>query len=264
MKKEDFSSLTLTAIQAALKAGDILRKGFGTACEIFEKTGRHNFVTEYDKASEACIISCIKENFPKHTILAEESGLSNQTEEDAILWIIDPLDGTTNFARHIPIFTISIAAYKGEKGICGVIFQPLTHELFFAENEHGAYLNGTRLAVSQTDRLDKAIMITGLPYERSSFSNFRMEQLLKLNQEGMSLRNFGSAALSLAYVAAGKADAFWMHNLFSWDLAAGKLLIEEAGGWMTRCDREPLSLHNPTSILATNQILHRPLLDYLG
>ncbi len=264
MKTENLSSLTLTAIQAALKAGDILHKGFGTDFEIVAKTGHHNIVTEYDKASEACIISCIKENFPRHSILAEESGLLDKTEEDAILWIIDPLDGTTNFARHIPIFTISIAAYKGEKGICGVIFQPMTHELFFAENECGAYLNGTRLAVSQTDRLDKTVMITGLPYEQSSFLNFRMEKLLQLNQEGTSLRNFGSAALSLAYVAAGKADAFWMNNLFSWDLAAGKLLLEEAGGCMTRCDREPLSLHNPTSILATNQFLHRTLLDYLG
>ncbi len=263
MKQQDFSSLTLAAIQVALKAGDILRKGFGTVYEIKAKPGRQNFVTEYDKASEECIISFIKEHFPKHNILAEESGL-HQGEENAILWVIDPLDGTTNFAHHLPIFTISIAAYWGDREICGVIFQPLTHELFIAEKSRGAYLNGSRLFVSQTDRLDECFVVTGLSYETSSVP-ISFEQILQLNQKGAAIRHLGSAALSLAYVAAGKADAFWMHNLYSWDLAAGKLLIEEAGGCFTsyKSPEHPfLNIHS--NILATNQVIHPLLADYLN
>lgn len=163
MKNYDFSSLTLTAMQAALKAGDIIRRGFGTSYEIMAKPGRQNFVTEYDRAAEACIISFIKERFPSHSFLAEESGFFSPTAASDILWIIDPLDGTTNFSRHLPIFTISIAAYQGDKGLCGVIFQPLTHELFVAEKNKGAYLNGTRLTVSQTDRIEDCLLVASLP-----------------------------------------------------------------------------------------------------
>jgi myo-inositol-1(or 4)-monophosphatase len=264
MAHQDFSSLTLTAIQAALKAGDILRKGFGTLYEVIAKPGRQNFVTQYDHESEACIISLIKDNFPTHSILAEESGLLNQTKEETILWIVDPLDGTTNFAHHLPLFTISIAAYQNDKGLCGVIYQPLTHELFVAERGRGAYLNGKRLTVSQTQQLEECLIVAGLPYEMANVPTASLEYILQLVQKGVTLRNLGSAALALAYVAAGKADAFWMHHLYPWDLAAGKILIEEAGGEVSRYDGLPIPLHTPSSILATNRILHQPLLDYLS
>jgi myo-inositol-1(or 4)-monophosphatase len=262
MKNDDFSFLTMTAIQAALKAGDILRRGFGTSYEISTKPGRQNFVTEYDRSSEACIISFIKERFPFHSILAEESGFSSHSEEENILWMIDPLDGTSNFAHHIPLFTISIAAYQGEKGLCGVIFQPLTNELFVAENGKGAYLNGTRLSVSKTHKIEDCLIIASLPYDVESVPIFDMEELLQLIRQGVTLRNLGSAALSLAYVASGKVDAFWMYNLYPWDLAAGQLLIEEAGGILTRypCPGLP---HSPFNILASNKSLHSFLRDKL-
>lgn len=257
-----FSSLTFTAIQAALKAGEILRRGFGTSYEITAKPGRQNFVTEYDKASEACIISFIQEQFPSHSFLAEESGFKAQSQEEDILWIIDPLDGTTNFAHHIPIFTISIAAYYQEQSLCGVIFQPLTHELFIAERGKGAYLNGTRLYVSQTKLIEEALIIASLPYDVNAIPVFNLEKLMQITRQGVTLRNLGSAALALAYVAASKADAFWMYNLYPWDLAAGQLLIEEAGGILNRYG-PTASSHAPVNILASNQALYSSLQQFL-
>ncbi len=258
------SSLTLVAIQAALSAGDLLRKGFGTLYEINTKPGRQNFVTEYDHASETSILSCIKTHFPTHNILAEESGLSTPSHPDEILWIIDPLDGTNNFAHNLPLFTISIAAYQKEEGISAVIYQPITHELFVAEKGGGAYLNGKRLSVSQTDRLENALVMGSFPYEEQPTPLLNHEQLFAFNQEGAILRNFGSAALGLAYLAAGKVDAFWLYNLYPWDWAAGKLLVEEAGGvfsWQTKTPSSPFS--GPTFILAANRSLYSPLKEKL-
>jgi myo-inositol-1(or 4)-monophosphatase len=262
MTISDFSSLTLAAIQAALKAGNILTKGFGTTYEITAKPGRQNFVTEYDKASEACMISFIREHFPSHSFLAEESGFTKQSESDDILWIIDPLDGTTNFAHHIPIFTISIAAYRQKEGLCGVIYQPITHELFIAERGKGAYLNEVRLHVSQTKQIDEAFIIASLPYDITAIPIFNLEKLTHITQQGAVLRNLGSAALALAYIAAGKADAFWMYNLYPWDLAAGQLLIEEAGGLLSQYGSTN-SFNSPANILASNQALHSSLQEFL-
>lgn len=261
MAAPTFSSLTFTAIQAALQAGNILKRGFGTNYEISNKPGKQNFVTEYDKASEACIIDFIQEHFPSHNFLAEESGLKEQSQEGEVLWIIDPLDGTTNFAHHIPIFTISIAAYHLGEGICGVIFQPLTQELFIVEKGKGAYLNGVRLKVSQTKQIDEALIIASLPYDVSSIPNFNLDRFTQLTQQGVTLRNLGSAALALAYVAAGKADAFWMYNLHPWDIAAGQLLIEEAGGCVCKYGNES-TFTPPFNLLASNQALQPYLQNF--
>jgi myo-inositol-1(or 4)-monophosphatase len=263
MENHDFSSLTLTAIQAALKAGDILKKGFGTSYKVSAKPGRQNLVTEYDHASEDCIISFIKEEFPSHRFLAEESGLFGSFEQETILWIIDPLDGTTNFARHLPLFTISIAAVHKGQILSGVIFQPLTHELFVAEKGKGAYLNGTRLKVSEVATVDQSILVTSFPYELTYSPTLDINKLLQANIHGVTLRNFGSAALSLAYIAAGKIEALWMYNLYPWDSAAGQLLIEEAGGKMSYYKNIELDEYGPSHILATNQALHTHFQEYL-
>jgi len=271
MTLPDFSPLTFTAIQAALNAGKILTKGFGTNYEVSTKPGRQNFVTEFDKASEACIISFIHDRYPTHHFLAEESGFSHHSKEDAILWIIDPLDGTTNFARHIPIFTISIAAYYQNEGLCGIVYQPITQELFITEKGKGAFLNENRLHVSETKNLKDALIIASLPYDPSFVPLFNLEKLVSDSQEGAVLRNLGSAALALAYIAAGKVDAFWMYHLFPWDLAAGQLLIEEAGGvWNSYGSLPPFNLetvssrfNSPSHILASNSILHPHLQEFL-
>jgi myo-inositol-1(or 4)-monophosphatase len=259
----DLSSLTLAAIQAALKSGEILKRGFGTTFEMTAKPGRQNIVTEYDKASEKCIISFIHEQFPSHSFLAEESGYSKQSGEDQVHWIIDPLDGTTNFVRRIPIFTISIAAYYQGKGLCGVIFQPLTKELFIAERGRGAYLNGERLHVSHTSLVEDALLIASLPYDATSIPKFDIEKLVHIAREGVTFRNLGSAALALAYIAGGKADGFWMYNLYPWDLAAGQLLIEEAGGRLIRFETGQDLIHSPANVLASNQALFSSLQKYL-
>lgn len=259
---KNYSDYTVIAIHAALKAGEILRRGFGTLFEIRSKPGKQNFVTEYDKAAEDCIIEIIKQKYPSHSILAEESGFDQQQEEE-VLWIIDPLDGTTNFAHQIPIVTVSIGVKLKHSLLCGVIYQPFTNELFVAEKEKGAFLNGAPLAVSQTHLIDHALIVAGLPYDIPSSPSLDVEDLLAISRRGATLRNLGSAALSLAYVAAGKVDALWMYNLYPWDFAAGQLLIEEAGGTVTRypIDNAPQS---PSNLLATNQLLHSQLTDLIS
>ncbi len=259
----DLSSLTFVAMQAALKAGEIIRKGFGTSYQITTKPGRQNFVTEYDKQSEACIIAAIQKQFPSHAFLGEESGLSQSIDEENILWIIDPLDGTTNFTHHLPLFAVSIAAYYRNESLCGVIYQPLTNELFVSEKDKGSYLNGQKLKVSSTQLIEDALIGAGFPYDVHDHPTLGIEQLAHLTRLGATLRNLGSASLALAYVAAGKLDGFWMNHLHPWDWAAGKLLIQEAGGLLTFYKEPHQPFTTSSSILATNQALHQQLLIHL-
>jgi myo-inositol-1(or 4)-monophosphatase len=265
MDKSTFSNYTLTATQAALQAGAILRKGFGSDFEITAKPGHQNFVTEYDHLSEALIIKTIQGVFPNDHFLAEESGLSTGfTQDENVLWIIDPLDGTTNFAHHLPLFAISIAAYQHGQIICGIIYQPMTDELFVAERGRGAYLNDKKIHVSQIDNLEHCLIAAGLPYVMDEALLLNVQKILHLSKTGTIFRNIGSAALSLAYVAAGKADAFWMCNIFPWDLAAGQILVEEAGGKVSQNHSFPVSLSVPSTVLASNETLHEILTNYLA
>lgn len=258
----DNSYLTFIAIQAALRGGDILLKGFGKDGVITSKPGHQNIVTEYDHASEKAIISLIESHFPTHAFLAEESGKTKETE-DTILWIIDPLDGTTNFARQIPIFTISIAAYYKEQALCGVIYQPCTNELFVAERGKGAYLNGKRLHVSSVSKLNETIIGIGSSYEQEDKSQAYMNRFTNLLNKGASYRNLGSAAIALAYVAAGKLDAFWIDFLYPWDVAAGKLLVEEAGGSVSLYKGTQHQTLCNSEVLASNSLIHNEIVKYL-
>ena len=233
------SRLTLVATLSALKAGEILRKGFGTTMRFETKEGRHNLVTEWDNKAEAAIIKSIKIHFPDHSFLAEESGESGEKGE-GIQWIIDPLDGTVNFAHKIPMFSVSIAATFQSDVLAGVVYNPLIEELFIAEKGNGAYLNGERLKVTETAVLDSAIVATGFPY----------------NVHENPIRRIGSAALDLSYLAAGRFDSFWEVSLQPWDYAAGKLLIEEAGGTFTDFEGKPFTSLSEGPIIASNGILH--------
>ncbi|MBS4162890.1 Inositol-1-monophosphatase [Candidatus Protochlamydia amoebophila] len=253
------SSLALTAKEAALEAAKILKNGFKQSIKVSTKPGRQNYVTEYDNQSENCIISSIKNQFPSHQFLAEESGLSYQIEPEEVLWIIDPLDGTTNFIHHIPIFTISIAAMIKQEIVCGVIYQPFTNELFISEKNQGAYLNGKKLQVSSTKFIKDALISINFPYDVKDHPIFSIEQLREFTLLGASLRNLGSSSLALAYLAAGKLDAFWMNHLYPWDWAAGKLMIEESQGKLTFYP-EKENLFTTSTILATNSQLHPKLL----
>ena len=257
------AELVFVATQAALQAGELLKRGFGTSFVIESKPGKQNLVTEYDKASEKCIISSILSHFPNHSFLAEESG-TTQNAESAVLWIIDPLDGTVNFAHGIPMFSISIAAAINKEIVAGVVFQPLTNELFIAQKGKGAYLNGSRLQVSKNSSLNDDVMLaTGFPYNADENPGHCIDQFAHLTQLGIPIRRLGSAAIDLSYLAAGRFDAYWEVTLHPWDMAAGKLLVEEAGGKVTHFDGSAHQIFCHASMLATNSRLHHEMIHHL-
>jgi myo-inositol-1(or 4)-monophosphatase len=265
MKNLSPAQLTVTAIQAALKAGELLRHGFGTSFTIQHKAGKQNLVTEYDTAAEACIMRAISERFPEHAFLAEESGSSHKSSSSSpVLWVIDPLDGTVNFAHHIPIFSISIAAAIEDKVVSGVVYQPITRELFVAEINQGAYLNGVQLKVSNTAILEEAMVATGFPYNVDENPLQCIDRFAQMVEKGVPIRRLGSAALDLSYLAASRFDAYWEVSLHPWDLAAGKLIVEEAGGKVTHWDGRPHSVFCHETILASNGPLHPTMITHLN
>lgn len=261
-QQTSYSPLAEAAITAALKAGSILRKGFGTQFTVSSKESAHDVVTEFDKSAEAAIISCLKGLFPTHSFLAEESGAST-IDNSPVCWIIDPLDGTMNFAHHIPMFCISIAALIDQEVEVGVIYDPLLDELFVAERGHGAYLNGKRIYVSKLNEIKKAVLATGFPFGSSIIRDVSVEQFMRFLENLNPIRLLGSAALTLAYVAAGRFDIYWGSNLKPWDIAAGNLLIEEAGGRVTHFDGSRHDMFQISNTLATNSLLHDHALTIL-
>lgn len=260
-KEESFSSLTLIAMEAALAAGNLLLQGFGTHFSISSKEGRHNLVTEYDHKSEKLIIDFLTQNVPASSFLAEESGSSGTSE---LLWIIDPLDGTVNFAHQIPVFSISIAAQK--KGVVesAVIYQPITHELFVAEKGKGAFLNGSKITVSKITRIEDAFLSMGFPYDLAQNPFHCIEHFLDTLRLGIPIRRLGSAAIDLAYTACGRFDAFFEAKLAPWDIAAGKLILEEAGGLITHWDRSPYDIFSKKTVLASNKHVHDSIVSVLN
>lgn len=256
------SSFTIVGVEAALLAGQLLRKGFGTQFQIKSKPGKQNLVTEYDHAAEDLISDTILKKFPSHSILGEESGLNTSKPRD-VCWIIDPLDGTINFARNIPVFAVSIGIAVNDEIVAGVIYQPITDELFIAEKGNGAYFNKASIHVSTIDVADEAVVATGLPYELETDEQKNLEDLNKIFRIGTPLRILGSAAINMAYLAAGRVDAYWSLGLGPWDIAAGKILIEEAGGKVTDYKGGKLDPYKPSPVIATNGKLHKELLSYL-
>lgn len=232
----------------ARSAGSILRDGYNKEHTVHYK-GTIDLVTEADHASEAFLLGEIKSHFPGGHILAEESGNIQGSNED--FWYIDPLDGTVNYAHHIPIFCVSIGfASKGVITL-GVVYDPLRDEMFAAEKGKGAFLNGTKIQVSGTTELEKSLLVTGFPYDTwdTELDNFKhFERLAKKTQ---GVRRLGSAALDACYVGAGRFDGFWEFKLKAWDIAAGGLIAKEAGAIVTAIDGREDFLSAPLSILAT-------------
>ena len=251
------------AIQAARDAGQILAERFGRAIQITHK-GDIDIVTEADVASERLITERIRSYYPRHAILAEESGatLAINDQQSEFRWIIDPLDGTTNYAHSYPCFCVSIALeHKGRIEV-GVIYDPTRDEMYAAERGAGATLNGRSIRVSEVDDLNRAMLCTGFPYdvrERGDFarhfSNFIMH--------AQAVRRDGSAALDIAYVACGKFDGFWEEGLNPWDVAAGVLLIEEAGGRVSRYDGSAFDIYTPP-IMTSNGLIHEAMMRVLA
>jgi myo-inositol-1(or 4)-monophosphatase len=250
------------AKEAAKEAGRFLKQNLGKVRDIQLKAGQEkNLVTEIDKRSEEIIIGIIKKHFPQHDILAEESGEKKNQISD-FKWIIDPLDGTTNFTHSFPVFCISIALeYKGEI-ILGVIYDPNLDELFTAEKGNGAFLNGKRMKVSKIESLNRSLLVTGFPYNITENPNHAIEHFVNFLMHSQAVRRMGSAAIDLAYVAAGRYEGFWEVALHPWDMAAGLILVKEAGGTITDFVGNPFSIYKQ-EMLATNGLIHKQMQDVL-
>ncbi|MEP6944963.1 MAG: inositol monophosphatase family protein [Acidobacteriota bacterium] len=249
------------AIETARDAGQILLEKFGRKINIMKK-GDIDLVTEADLASEALIIERIKSYYPKHSILAEESGEAVTIGDgNSWKWIIDPLDGTTNYAHGYPCFCVTIGLEHEGEIVLGVTFDPTRNELFAAERGRGASLNNKPIRVSDTEKLSDALIVTGFPYdlkERDDFSQHFSDMLMRTR----GIRRDGSAAIDMAYVACGRFDGFWEEGLHAWDVAAGVLLIEEAGGQVSYYDGTKFSVYAPP-ICASNGLIHSQMLEAL-
>lgn len=247
------------AVAAARAAGTLLKARFNNRHTIRYK-GEINIVTEADRLSEDLIVSRIRKRFPDHDILTEESkGLDRGSEHR---WIIDPLDGTTNYAHGFPVFCVSIALEKKGDILLGVIYHPMLRELFVAEKDRGAFLNGRRLSVSGTSALSRSLLATGFPYDIRRNADNNMNYFIGMAARARAIRRAGSAALDLAYVAAGRFDGFWELKLHPWDTAAASLMVREAGGTLSDISGNPYQFSSP-AIVASNGRVHRAMLRLL-
>lgn len=246
-----------TAAQAALAGGTIIKELYGKPHQIRHK-GDIDLVTEADLASEKAIIEVVSYAFPQHTILAEESKSTYSTVPSGPTWIIDPLDGTTNFAHSFPFFGVSIGFFSDGHPTAGVIFCPLQNELFCSIKGKGAWLNGNPIQVTSENTLQKALIGTGFPYDVHGTLEQVCRAMRAVLPQVQDLRRAGAAALDLAYVACGRLDGFWEMNLKPWDSAAGALLVSEAGGTLSNFSGGPFDPFVP-ELIATNGRLHDQL-----
>lgn len=248
-----------TAIGAAKKAGALLRGRFGDAGTV-EYKGAVDLVTEMDRAAEELIIGELKGAFPGHGILTEES--PEQKAASGCRWIIDPIDGTTNYAHAFPVFCVSIAFEDRGEVTAGVVYNPMLDELFVAEKGRGATLNDRRISVSKTPALDRSLLATGFPYDiRTSLAN-NLSNFASFAVKAQAIRRAGSAALDLSYTACGRFDGFWEMKLRPWDVAAAALMVREAGGRITDFEGKGFSIHGK-ECLASNGLIHDSMLDVL-
>ncbi|MEW6287632.1 MAG: inositol monophosphatase family protein [Chloroflexota bacterium] len=252
---------TLTYLETlARRAGDILREGYNKDHKVDYK-GVIDLVTEVDHQSEAFLLGEVRRDFPTHHIFSEESGVIKGNNDH--IWYIDPLDGTVNYAHHVPIFSVSIAYASHGTVSLGAVYDPMRGEMFLAERGKGAWLNGRPLKVSAVTDLQKSLLVTGFPYdawntEQDNFANF-----VKFAKMTQGVRRLGSAALDLCYVAAGRFDGFWELALKPWDVAAGGLICEEAGGRVTNVRGEADYISPPQSVVAAAPGIHARMLDVL-
>lgn len=248
------------AREAAKEAGRILMEGFGRRPEVYYK-GRINIVTEIDRRSEASIVAFLHRRFPDYTILSEEG--QGYEGKGGASWIVDPLDGTTNYTHGFPFFAVSIALQQQGQLRCGVVYDPLREEWFTAIQGGGASLNDEPIHVSDTDVLVEALLCTGFPYELKEHFEMNLKHFRNFSMRALAVRRPGAAALDLSYVAAGRLDGFWEFQLKPWDMAAGTLLIMEAGGTVTDAGGSPLNVFGD-EIVASNSQIHQAMLDVLA
>ncbi len=247
------------AIKAALEAGKFIKERLGNISRIDYKSA-FNIVTDVDKTSESMILKAIKSNFPNDSVVAEEgSGALDNLER---CWFIDPLDGTTNFTHTYPFFAVSIGLEIASEMALGVVYNPVSDEMFFAEAGKGAYLNDHPIKVSKIDNVSSSLMATGFPADTSTASYNNLEIFQELTNHSHGVRRDGSAALDLCFVACGRLDAFWELKLAPWDVAAGSLIVREAGGLVTNLVNGRFQKSNG-HILATNGLIHQQVVNML-
>ena len=246
------------AIQAVEQAGNIQRRHFGEKKKV-ESKGERDLVTEIDRLCDDQIKRIILSHFPDHSIISEEGSVTNSSQ---YRWIIDPLDGTLNYAHGYPFFCVSVALEMEGKTVLGAVYDSMRDELFWAEEGRGAYLNGKRITVSKVTDLKEALLAVGFPkdYRSSPIDNF--DHFRNLMLDGQAVRRDGSMVLDLCYVAMGRLDGFWALKLDPWDVAAGKLIVEEAGGLITDFDGNPISPGNP-EVAASNALIHKQMINVL-
>jgi myo-inositol-1(or 4)-monophosphatase len=248
------------AVATAREAGAVLHDYYRSGVTVKYK-GEIDLITEADRASEELILSRIGAAYPDCAILSEESGAS--ANKSSAIWIADPLDGTTNFAHGLPIFSVTLALVVNGVIEVGVTYDPIYAELYTAQRGQGAYLNGERLHVSAVPTLDKALLVTGFPYDRRTNPNNNIRQFTDFSLRAQGVLRLGSAALDLGAVAAGRLDGYWEWGINPWDVAAGVLMIAEAGGQVTMPDGLPLDLY-ARKIVASNRLIHDEMVQVLA
>ena len=247
------------AVELAFESGRIQKRRYQERHAIYHK-GEINIVTDVDLECQERIISLIGKYFPDDEVIAEEK--KNVFDGTTNRWIIDPIDGTTNYAHGYPFFCTSVAYESGGRVVCGVVYNPIFDELFFAEIEKGSYLNGERLKVSGTSEMKQSLLVTGFPYDLNTSNTNNINHFVAFLHRAQAVRRDGSAALNLSYVAAGRFDGFWELKLHSWDMAAGVLVLTEAGGLVTGLRGEPFDLYQG-QVVASNGLIHEDMVRIL-
>lgn len=257
LSNSEIKSLLDHAIELAEKGGAALKNYWGKLHNISHKANTIDLVTDADKASEKAMMDYLKQHYPSHGILSEESGW-NENQESEFIWIIDPLDGTTNFTHQYPMVSVSIGIYFQGQPLIGVVYNPILTELFYAAKGFGAFFNKNKITVSTTHSLDTSLLATGFSYNRRQTKDNNYSEFCLLTHLSQGVRRGGSAAIDLAYVAAGRFDAYWEQGIKPWDIAGGIVLVEEAGGVVSGYDQAPFELESGR-VVASNKLIHSAL-----
>jgi len=259
-RRKSMERIREVALQAVKAAGVLLKQRFGEE-QIIHFKGEIDIVTEMDQKSEALIRETILREFPDHSILGEEKGWHEGRAQ--YRWIIDPLDGTTNYAHGFPFFAVAVAVEKGGEIIYGIVYDPLREELFEAERGGGAFLNGRRIHVSDVKELTKALLATGFPYDIRKGGEDNIVHFVNFLKVAQAVRRPGSACLDLCYVANGRFDGFWEPKLHPWDMAAGSVIVQEAGGTITDFRGGRFNVYSQ-EVVASNGLLHEAMLQIIA
>jgi myo-inositol-1(or 4)-monophosphatase len=247
-------------INISKEAGELIRSKFNTNFSFEFKSNESDIVTEVDTASEKIIVDFIKKKYPSHGIITEEGGTSLSKSE--YNWVIDPIDGTTNFAHGLPIFAVSIGVQKNGETVAGVVYDIMLNVVYSAELKGGAFENDKKIKVNDNSNLRRALLVTGFPYNVAENPENALEKFAALTKASRGIRRLGSAAIDFCYVAKGVFDGFWEVHLKPWDMCAGKLIVEEAGGLVTDFDGKKIDIFSK-KILATNGKVHDAMIEVL-